>query len=119
MSKTAYEQGLDKNPANYVPLSPLSFIERTAMVYPTRTSVVHGTHSYTWSETYARCRRLASALVAHGIGKGDRGAWLAAVRGRCWSKMLLVMAKNPWKVTQVEGITAKPADALLILVAPA
>ena len=71
MSKTAYEQGLDKNPANYVPLSPLSFIERTAMVYPTRTSVVHGTHSYTWSETYARCRRLASALVAHGIGKGD------------------------------------------------
>ena len=71
MSQNAYQQGLDKNAANYVPLSPLSFIERTAMVYPTRTSVVHGTHSYTWSETYARCRRLASALVAHGIGKGD------------------------------------------------
>lgn len=71
MSKIAYEQGLDKNPANYVPLSPLSFIERTAMVYPTRTSVVHGARSYTWRETYERCRRLASALVAHGVGKGD------------------------------------------------
>jgi fatty-acyl-CoA synthase len=71
MSKIAYEQGLDKNPANHVSLSPLSFIERTAMVYPNRTSVVHGTRRYTWSETYARCRRLASALVAHGVGKGD------------------------------------------------
>ncbi len=67
----AYAQGLDKNPANYVPLSPLSFIERTAMVYPNRTSVVHGTRSYTWSETYTRCRRLASALVAHGVKRGD------------------------------------------------
>ena len=71
MSQTAYEQGLDKNPANYVPLSPLSFIERSAMVYPTRISVVHGTRTYTWSQTYERCRRLASALVAHGVGKGD------------------------------------------------
>ena len=67
----AYAQGLDKNPANYVPLSPLSFIERSAMVYPNRTSVVHGTRSYTWSETYTRCRRLASALVAHGVQRGD------------------------------------------------
>ena len=71
MSQNAYEKGLDKNRANYVALSPLSFIERTAMVYPTRTSVVHGSRSYTWSETYTRCRRLASALVAHGVKKGD------------------------------------------------
>ena len=71
MSQNAYQQGLDKNAANYVPLSPLSFIERTAMVYPTRTSVVHGTLAYTWSQTYERCRRLASALVAHGVKKGD------------------------------------------------
>ena len=71
MSQNAYQQGLDKNAANYVPLSPLSFIERTAMVYPTRTSVVHGTLIYTWSQTYERCRRLASALVAHGVKKGD------------------------------------------------
>ena len=71
MSQNAYEKGLDKNRANYVALSPLSFIERSAMVYPTRTSVVHGSRSYTWSETYTRCRRLASALVAHGVKKGD------------------------------------------------
>ena len=71
MSKHAYEQGLDKNPANYVALSPLSFIERSAAVYPQRTSVIHGTRSFTWSETYRRCRRLASALVAHGVGRGD------------------------------------------------
>ena len=71
MSKAAYAQGLEKNAANYVPLSPLSFIERTATVYPERTSVIHGARSYTWAETYARSRRLASALVAHGVGKDD------------------------------------------------
>ncbi|WP_158014344.1 AMP-binding protein, partial [Thauera phenolivorans] len=71
MTTTIYEQGLGKNAANYVPLSPLSFIERTAMVYPTRTSVIHGVRRFTWSETYDRCRRLASALVAQGIERGD------------------------------------------------
>ncbi len=63
--------GLDKNPANHVPLSPLSFIERAAYVYPKRTSVIHGARRYTWAETYARCRRLASALVARKVGAGD------------------------------------------------
>jgi len=77
MSKTAYEQGLDKNPANYVPLSPLSFIERTAMVYPTRTSVVHGTHSYTWSETYARH---TVAQQAHTLGPTVTEQMLASVQ---------------------------------------
>ena len=66
-----YEQGLGKNAANHVPLSPLSFIERTAQVYPERISVVHGARSFTWQETYTRCRRLASALVAHGVKRGD------------------------------------------------
>ncbi len=66
-----YEQGLGKNAANYVPLSPLSFIERTAQVYPDRISVIHGARRFTWSETYTRCRRLASALVAHGVKRGD------------------------------------------------
>ena len=71
MSGNPYGQGLGKNDANYVPLSPLSYLERSAMVYPDRKSVVHGARSFTWSETYARCRRLASALAARGIGKGD------------------------------------------------
>jgi len=68
---TIYEQGLDKNPANYVPLSPLTFIERAAAVYPHHPSAVHGEVRYTWSESYARCRRLASALQQRGIGLGD------------------------------------------------
>jgi fatty-acyl-CoA synthase len=66
-----YARDLDKTAANYVPLTPLSFIERSAYVYPDRTAVVHGRQRYTWSETYARCRRLASALAQRGIGKGD------------------------------------------------
>ena len=71
MSGNPFDQGLGKNDANYVPLSPLSYLERSAMVYPDRKSVVHGARSFTWSETYARCRRLASALAERGIGKGD------------------------------------------------
>ncbi|QID17654.1 acyl-CoA synthetase [Nitrogeniibacter mangrovi] len=71
MSGNPYTQGLEKNAANYAALTPLSFIERSASVYPARTSVVHGARRFTWSETYDRCRRLASALAARGIGKGD------------------------------------------------
>src|SRR5262244_4159014 len=66
-----FETDLDKNPANYAPLTPLGFIERAAYVYPARTAVVHGKRRYTWAETYARCRRLASALAKRGIGAGD------------------------------------------------
>ena len=66
-----YLQGLDKNEANYAPLSPLSFIERTAAVYPNKTAIIHGALRQTWGETYANCRRLASALGKHGLGVGD------------------------------------------------
>ena len=71
MSMSPYDHGLDKCAANYVPLSPLSFLERTAQIYPDRLSVIHGARRFTWSETYARCRRLASALARKGIGRGD------------------------------------------------
>ncbi len=74
----AYETDLDHNPANYAPLTPLSFIERAAYVYPNRLAVVHGARRYTWGETYARCRRLASALARHGIGKNDTVAVMAS-----------------------------------------
>ncbi len=66
-----YEQDLDKTPANYAPLTPLTFIERTASIYPDRISVIHGDQRFTWRETFARCRRLASALTKRGIGLGD------------------------------------------------
>ncbi len=66
-----YEQDLPQAEANYAPLSPLSFIERTAEVYPERVAVVHGSLRRNWAEVFTRCRRLASALERHGIGKGD------------------------------------------------
>ena len=66
-----FETGLPRNPANYTPLSPITFLTRTAFVHPQRTSVIHGNRRWTWAETYIRCCRLASALTKRGIGKGD------------------------------------------------
>ncbi|HMP10574.1 acyl-CoA synthetase [Hydrogenophaga sp.] len=66
-----YYRDLPRNEANFAPLSPLSFIERTAEVYPDRLAIVHGDLRQTWRQTYARCRRLASALQRAGIGKND------------------------------------------------
>jgi len=66
-----YEQDLDRNPANYAPLTPLSFIERAARVYPEHCAVIHGALSRSWRETYARARRLGAALAKRGIGVGD------------------------------------------------
>ncbi len=66
-----FDQDLGRNDANFAPISPLSFIERAAQVYPQRLAIVHGELRRNWSEHYARCRQLASALARHGIGKGD------------------------------------------------
>ncbi len=66
-----YDQHLPRNPANFAPLSPLGFIQRTAEVYPERLAIVHGSLRQTWSQTYTRCRQLASALQRAGIGKND------------------------------------------------
>ena len=66
-----YDQDLPRTEANFAPISPLSFIERTAEVYPDRLAIVHGGLRQTWSQTYARTRRLASALQCAGIGKND------------------------------------------------
>ena len=70
-SQTAYEVGLGKNAANFVALTPLTFIERAASVYPNHIAVVHGSIRRSWAQTYTRCRRLASALRQRGIGLGD------------------------------------------------
>ena len=66
-----YSMGLDKNPANFTPLSPLTFIERAASVYPKQTALIYGNTRRNWSETYSRCRRLASALSKRGVRPGD------------------------------------------------
>jgi len=66
-----YRQDLDRNAANFAPLTPLSFIERAAYVHPERIAVIYGALRQTWKETYARSRRFASALARRGIGRGD------------------------------------------------
>ena len=73
-----YDCDLDRNPANYTPMSPVSLIARTAYTYPRHLAVVHGERRYTWAETYARSRRLASALARAGIGVGETVALIAA-----------------------------------------
>ena len=68
---SAYIQNLDKTPANFQPLTPLSFLSRAAQVFPDYTAVVHGSRSYSYAELYARSRQLASALERAGVGKND------------------------------------------------
>jgi len=80
MTSGMYDRDLGKNPANYAPLTPLSFLERAAYAYPERLSIIHGSERHTWKATYARARRLASALAKRGIGVGDTvaatmGSW--------------------------------------------
>ncbi len=72
-----YELGLDKNPANFVPLSPIGFLLRSAAVYPDRPAVVYGPRRYGWRRALERCRRLAAALAARGVGRGDTVAVMA------------------------------------------
>src|ERR1700748_65714 len=69
--KSQYDLGLDKNAANYVPLTPLSSLERSAAVYPNHLSAVYEGRSFTWVQTLERCRRFASYLAGRGIGAGD------------------------------------------------
>ncbi|WP_127597770.1 acyl-CoA synthetase [Nitratireductor alexandrii] len=66
-----FETGLDRNAANFQPLTPLSYLERAAKTFPDQTAIIHGAARTTYREFFARSRRLASALAARGIGKGD------------------------------------------------
>jgi fatty-acyl-CoA synthase len=71
MAPTPYDTDLDRNPANFQPLTPLTFLERAAAVYPDHTAVIHGKLRRSYAELYARTRRLACALARRGIGRGD------------------------------------------------
>ncbi|AFQ49812.1 AMP-binding protein [Burkholderia cepacia] len=77
MTTAIYERGLDRNEANHMPLTPLHFLDRCAEQFPSRVAIVHGTLQQTWEQTRSRCRRLASALVQRGIGRGDTVSVLA------------------------------------------
>ncbi|MGA8921023.1 MAG: AMP-binding protein, partial [Pseudolabrys sp.] len=71
MAKSPYDADLERNPANYQPLTPLGFLERAAAVFPDHTAIIHGAMRRGYAEFYARARRLASALAKHGIKRGD------------------------------------------------
>jgi fatty-acyl-CoA synthase len=71
MQKTPYDTDLDRNPANFQPLTPLSFLERAAATFPDRTAIIHGKLRRSYREFYARSRKLASALSRHGLQRGD------------------------------------------------
>src|SRR3954470_18797932 len=66
-----FDQDLPRTAANFSPMTPLVFLERAAQVYPDRLAVVHGPLRRTWGQVDERCRRLASALAAHGVQRGD------------------------------------------------
>ena len=72
-----YDTNLDKNKANYVPLTPLSFLERAKDVYPNYEAIVYEDRKYTWSEVFNRACKFASALEKIGICKGDTVSFLA------------------------------------------
>ncbi len=78
MPDNPYNIDLDRNPANYQPLTPLTFLERAASVYPDHVAIVHGTLRRDYAEFYARSRQLASALAQSGIGRGDTVSVLLA-----------------------------------------
>lgn len=73
-----YDRDLDRNPANYQPLTPLSYLDRAARVFPNHIAVIHGPLRRNYAELYRRCRRLGSALAARGIGRGDTVAVILA-----------------------------------------
>ncbi len=67
---SAYDKDLDRNPANFQPLSPVQFLERAAAVFPNHIAIIHGDLRRSYTEFYSRARRLASALKSHGVGRG-------------------------------------------------
>ena len=78
METNPYKTGLERNPANHQPLTPLTFLDRAANVFPDHTAIVHGALKRNYSQFYKRSRQLASALAANGIGRGDTVSVLLA-----------------------------------------
>jgi fatty-acyl-CoA synthase len=76
-STSIYERDLDRGAANFAPLSPIGFLERSAAIHPRKVAVIHGDKRFTYAQFHLRCRRLASALVRRGIKRGDTVAVMA------------------------------------------
>ena len=72
-----YDTNLDKNNANYIPLTPLTFLKRAKEIYPNYEAVIYEDRKYTWDQVYKRTVKFASALHKIGVGKGDTVSFLA------------------------------------------
>ena len=92
---SSFDKDLEKNSANFVPLSPLSFITRVKDIYPNYESLVYGNRIYTWLQTYNRCAKFASALAKKGITKG--------------STVSIIAANTPELAIDISVITPRPA----------
>ena len=73
-----FNTDLDRNPANYQPLTPLTFLERAALVFPDHTAIIHGKLRRNYLDFYTRSRQLGSSLSQRGIGRGDTVSALLA-----------------------------------------
>src|SRR5262245_19917999 len=71
MTLTPYDRDLDRNAANFQPLTPLTFLERASAVFPHHVAIIHGERRWSYAEFYTRARRLAGALASRGIRRGD------------------------------------------------
>ena len=98
---TDYDKHLDKNNANFVPLTPISFLERAKDIYPNYEALIYEDKKYTWSEIYKRCTKFASALEKIGIGKGDTVSFLAFNNSNCSNPF----ATNPTPVANSGDVT--------------
>src|SRR5271170_2013783 len=78
MTATPYDRDLDRNPANYQPLTPISLLERAAAVFPDHPAIIHGALRRNYRDFYARSRRLGSALARRGFERGDTIAVMLA-----------------------------------------
>ena len=107
-TKGKYDQHLDKRPANYTPLTPLSFLARSAVVYPNKTAVIHGDIRFSYQTFYARCRRLASALKKRGIGTGDTVAVMAPNNPPLLEAAVVARPDEKWGETPCAFVTLKP-----------
>jgi fatty-acyl-CoA synthase len=117
-----YEADLGQNPANYTPLTPLSFLQRSAFVYPQHTSIIYGDIRYQWAQTYARCRKFASALQKRGLGKGETVAvMLPNVPAMCEAQFAVAMAGGVLNTLNIRlnaetiGFMLQHAEAKIIL----
>src|SRR6186713_2319608 len=98
MSKSPYDTDLDRNPANFQPLTPLTLLERAASVFPDQIAIVHGPLRRSYAEFYARARKLASALAQRGIKRGDT--------------VSAVLANTPAMLECHYGVLASTADTV-------